>query len=137
MIIFLLYKNDFISGEDSMYLVLRSPLIGLNEYISICRGNRYMAAKKKKSIENNLIVEILQQTKGKKIEHQAKFYFKWYAKNKKHDPDNICFAKKFILDSIVKAGLMRNDGWKEVKEFADNFFVDKENARVEIEIVEG
>lgn len=119
-----------------MKLVLQSSLIGLNEYVNLCRRNRYQAAKKKKDIEDSLIIEILQQCKGKKISRQADFHFFWYIKNKKQDPDNICFAKKFILDSIVKSGLMNNDGWKEVKGFQDEFFIDKENPRVEVRIEE-
>lgn len=119
-----------------MQLVLKSPLIGLNEYINLCRRNRYQAAKKKKDIEDSLIIEILQQSKGKKISRQADFHFFWYIKNKKQDPDNICFAKKFILDAIVKADLIKNDGWNEVKGFTDSFFVDKSNPRIEVEILE-
>lgn len=119
-----------------MKLVLQSSLIGLNEYVNLCRRNRYQAAKKKKDIEDSLIIEILQQCEGKKISRQADFHFFWYIKNKKQDPDNICFAKKFILDSIVKSGLMNNDGWKEVKGFQDEFFIDKENPRVEVRIEE-
>lgn len=119
-----------------MQFVLRSPLIGLNEYINLCRGNRYQAAKKKKEIEHSLITEILCQSRGKKISQQADFQFCWYMKNKMQDPDNICFAKKFILDSIVKAELMGNDGWKEVKGFQDEFFIDKLDPRVEVKITE-
>lgn len=119
-----------------MQLVLKSSLIGLNEYINLCRRNRYEAAEKKKEIENRLIIEILQQSRGKKINQQAKFHFCWYIRNKMQDPDNICFAKKFILDSIVKARLMKNDGWNEVKGFQDDFFIDKENPRVEVKIEE-
>lgn len=119
-----------------MQLVLRTPLVSLNEYINLCRRNKYQAAERKKDIEYSLVAEILQQSKGKKINQQAAFHFCWYAKNKKQDPDNICFAKKFVLDSIVTAGLIPNDGWKQVKGFQDDFFVDKENPRVEVEIKE-
>ena len=35
---------------------------------------------------------------------------------------------------MQEAGLIVNDGWKEIDGFEDEFEVDKENARVEIEI---
>lgn len=50
--------------------------------------------------------------------------------------DNIAFAKKFILDALVKKGVLKDDGWKWVKGFTDEFFVDKKNPRVEVEMEE-
>lgn len=58
--------------------------------------------------------------------------FNWYCANKKQDPDNIAFQQKFILDGMVKAGLIENDGWKQIRKLAHNFEVDKNNPRVEI-----
>ena len=62
--------------------------------------------------------------------------FYWYEPNKKRDKDNIAFAKKYILDGLVSAGIIKNDGWAGVHSFSDNFAVDKDNPRVEIEIRE-
>lgn len=120
-----------------MILTFQGSLLNLNEYVNLCRKNKYDAAKAKKDIEEKLMWEILTQAKREKIIKCSIFNFKWYEENKKRDPDNICFAKKFILDAIVKSGLMQNDGWNEVKGFTDNFFIDKENQRIEVEIVEG
>lgn len=39
----------------------------------------------------------------------------WYRKDKKHDPDNIYFAIKFILDGLVKAKAIPNDGRKNIR----------------------
>ena len=36
-----------------------------------------------------------------------KIHFHWVEENKKRDLDNVCFAKKFILDSMVKAGKLK------------------------------
>ena len=55
------------------------------------------------------------------------------------DKDNIAFAKKFIQDSLVHAGVLANDGWNQIEGFTDDFAVDPKNPRVEvtIEIFEG
>lgn len=62
----------------------------------------------------------------------ASFKFDWYVENKKTDKDNIAFQRKFIFDGFIKAGLLKNDGWKEIGDWEDNFFIDKNNPRVEI-----
>jgi Holliday junction resolvase RusA-like endonuclease len=60
--------------------------------------------------------------------------FRWYEPNKKRDLDNICFAKKFILDALVSNEIIVADGWRCVKGFTDNFFIDKEKPRIEVDI---
>lgn len=39
----------------------------------------------------------------------------WYEKNRSRDPDNIFAGVKFILDGLVKSGVLANDGQKWVK----------------------
>ena len=59
---------------------------------------------------------------------------KWYEPNKKRDLDNICFAKKFILDALVGCGTIKADGWQGVSGFTDDFFIDKDYPRIEVDI---
>jgi hypothetical protein len=68
------------------------------------------------------------------INEKVKIIITWYCKNEKKDPDNISFAKKFICDGLVSAGVLENDGWKQIQGFEDIFIVDKINPRVEIEL---
>lgn len=56
----------------------------------------------------------------------------YYRKNRRHDPDNIAAAKKFILDGLVAAGVLENDGWKQVRGWTEAWEVDKKNPRTEI-----
>lgn len=44
--------------------------------------------------------------------------------------------KKFILDALVKNSVIQSDGWRGVAGFSDLFAVDKDNPRIEVEIVE-
>jgi Holliday junction resolvase RusA-like endonuclease len=61
--------------------------------------------------------------------------FEWHEKTKRRDADNIAFAKKFILDALVKMGVLPNDSRKYVKGFYDVIIDDKSDF-VKVEIVE-
>ena len=54
-------------------------------------------------------------------------HFAWIEGNKRRDLDNVAFAKKFILDGLVKAGVLKNDNCKHVTGFTDTFIYDSEN----------
>ena len=61
--------------------------------------------------------------------------FEWHEKTKKRDYDNIAFAKKFILDALVKNGVLVDDSRKYVKGGYDTIIDDKEDFVV-VELVE-
>ena len=60
----------------------------------------------------------------------------WKEKTKRKDPDNLVAAKKFILDGLVKAGILPDDGWAHVLGFADKWVVDAKNPGVYVELYE-
>ena len=61
--------------------------------------------------------------------------FVWYCRVRRKDPDNISAAgRKVILDGLVSAGILQNDGWKQVIGFSDSFEVDRDKPRVEVEL---
>lgn len=105
-------------------------LPSLNEYINVCRTNRYKAAKYKADIEQQIAGFLI---KMPTYEHPIKIHFHWIEGNKKRDLDNVCFAKKFILDAMVKAGKLENDNRKHVVAFTDTFYYGKET-KVIIEV---
>lgn len=107
-------------------------LPSLNNYINECRRNRYAGAKMKKSVEADIQWYI---NKLPKYEKPIKIHFHWIEENKKRDLDNVCFAKKFILDSMVKAGKLKNDNRNFVSGFIDTFEYSKQS-KVILEIEE-
>ena len=58
------------------------------------------------------------------------YYFKTKAR---HDPDN--YAPKFLMDGLVKSGVLVDDSFDNVKLVIEGGY-DKENPRTEIEIQE-
>ncbi|EJW14256.1 RusA family crossover junction endodeoxyribonuclease [Paenibacillus alvei] len=60
----------------------------------------------------------------------------WYCKDKRRDKDNIMAGQKFIFDGLKEAGIIENDGWKQIGDVTHRFRVDRKNPRIEIEIEE-
>ena len=117
-------------------LIIQGQLEGLNSYTKANRSNRYAGAKMKKDMERIIGWCIKQQLQGVHYSAPVKIDFTWIEPNRKRDLDNIAFAKKFILDALVKNGILESDGWKGVCGFTDSFKVNKQRPRVEVEINE-
>lgn len=124
-------------------LIIQGKLASLNDYTKACRAqgrnnkNTFLAGSQlKRTAENRIKKCIVEQFKGGKFKSPIRVKFRWYEPDKKRDLDNICFAKKFIFDALVKSGTIKGDGWRDVEGFTDEFFVDKENPRIEVEILE-
>ena len=111
---------------------IQMKLPSLNEYINVCRTNKYQAAKFKADIENDIALFLRRMPR---YENPIKINFHWVEGNKRRDYDNIAFAKKFILDTMVKMGKLKDDNRNYVRAFTDNFYYGKET-KVIIEIEE-
>lgn len=115
-------------------LTIEGQLPNLNDYTKACRSNRFVGAKMKKDAERIITAYIMQQIPDTHYDGVVKLAFRWYEPNRKRDLDNICFAKKFILDALVSNGTIKADGWQGVAGFTDEFFIDNENPRIEVDI---
>ena len=115
-------------------LTIDGQLPNLNDYTKACRSNKYAGAKMKEESERIISAYIMQQLKGVSFDGTVSLNFRWYEPNTRRDLDNICFAKKFILDALVNNGIIKADGWQGVAGFTDQFFVDKEFPRIEVDI---
>lgn len=113
------------------FLNISQRLPGLNDYTKACRTNKYQGAKMKKDTEEMICYCILTQRLPRHLE-RAKLKFTWLEPNEKRDPDNIAFAKKFLLDSLVKMEVLNGDRQKNIAGLIDEF--EKGNGvKVEIE----
>lgn len=101
---------------------IKCDFVYLNEYINTERRNKYAAAKIKDKLTNMVAWQckdrLLYKPKGK-----VDMIFKWHVKGR-HDSDNIAFAKKFVLDGMVKAGILENDNPKWVRHLKDYIYHD-------------
>lgn len=112
--------------------VIDTKLPSLNEYTRWCRGNKFLAAKKKAEIEAEIGLFL---AKMPKWTNPIKIHFTWIEGTKRRDLDNVCFAKKFILDAMVKTGKLKDDNRKCVTAFTDSFEYGN-NTKVILEIEE-
>lgn len=115
---------------------IRGTLPGLNDYISAERSSLHQAAKMKKQCE--AIVMHAARSLGK-WQPEGKVYmtYHWYEPNRRRDKDNVSsFGRKVIQDALVRAKILRNDGWNDIEGFQDEFEVDKRNPRIVVELTE-
>lgn len=94
----------------------------LNEYIDRERTNRMIASSIKKKLTNAVTMQAL-CANCNKPKRQVDMVFTWHVKGR-HDSDNIAFAKKFVLDGMVKAGILQNDNPKWVRHLKDYIYHD-------------
>lgn len=115
-----------------MKLTIPGSLTDLNTYINAERTHRYKGAKIKK--EETALVATYARSLPKVEKYPVQVHFHWYCKNKRKDIDNIIFSQKFVLDGLVDAGVLENDGWKQISGITHSLSVDKSNPRVEVVI---
>lgn len=120
-----------------MKFVIPGRLPGLNEIIEANRSNRYEGANQKKNETRRCALEIIRQTR-ETIRRPFYVVVAWYERDLRRDPDNVCAGIKFVLDALVEVGRIPNDTRKFVLGIDHSFLdPDKQNPRVEVEIVEG
>lgn len=107
----------------------------LNDQINVARSNKYASATMKRKFDRKIFHEIITQIDP--IPHYSKISLDviWIETKKKRDPDNVHSGIKFILDSIVKAGIINNDDRDHVKEILHSIEIEKDRCVI-INIIE-
>lgn len=109
-------------------------LPGMNEIIDAARSSRYTSAEMKK-VNTEFVAWCVKKARLPKMT-RINLTISWYEPNDKRDTDNVHAGVKFILDGLVMAGVLRNDGRKQIAKITHEIFTDKDNPRVEVEIKE-
>jgi Holliday junction resolvase RusA-like endonuclease len=100
---------------------INHKLPSLNEFIDALKKNRYYGGKFKRNVQNSILWQLpnIKMTKPITIEYI------WYETDYKRDLDNIAAGKKFINDALVEKGIIKNDNYRYVRGFHDNFVYGK------------
>lgn len=108
-------------------------LPGLNEIIAAAKSHyaKYSTEKKEHTEEVAWLAKLARLPKFEK----AHLVITWFEPDRRRDPDNIMAGQKFILDGLVQAGVIPNDNQKHIVSIVHRFRVDKQNPRVEVEII--
>jgi hypothetical protein len=117
----------------STLVTIPGRLDGLNDFIKAANIHRQVAAKMK--ADNTNIVKMC-ALRTMKFNVPTKYVFTWFEPNAKRDRDNVVFAKKFIFDGLVEAGVIPNDTRKWVTGWYESVEIDRVNPRIEVLITE-
>lgn len=113
---------------------------GLNELlhgrIYDYRTKKYRNPEKNRN-DNLCVKHIKQQMKNVVIEYPITIGYRFFCKDKRHDRMNVAsaFVKSFE-DALQKCGVIDNDGWDDVLTPVFEFYIDKDNPRIEVYIKE-
>lgn len=113
-----------------MIFFISGRLPGLNAVIEANRRNRYAGAETKKNATQSVLLQVRDV---QPIHGCCDWYFMWHCSDRRRDPDNIASAVKFVFDGLIAAGVIDNDGWKQVRTITHRFVVDPGNVGVEVE----
>lgn len=108
-----------------MSFTINRKLPSLNDVIAKNRANKYIGAKFKADIEEAIgwdIKQAMSSGKLKPVEKPCEIHIEWYEATKRRDVDNIQSSQKFILDALVKNGILQNDNRKWVKQIRHTIF---------------
>lgn len=117
-------------------LTIPGRLPGWNDYSDAERASWRKAARMKRDTQDMIGWCLRKHLPGVNIKRPVAITYVWYEPNRKRDKDNIAFAKKFIQDALVEAGVLANDGWRNIVRTSDSVAVDASNPRVEVWIEE-
>lgn len=118
--------------------LIKHKLPSLNEWWYAIARNKYIGSKFKQEVEEVIGWAIKQALTSKSLRKPSGaviIRFEWHERTKKRDADNIASAKKFILDALVKNGVLEDDSRKYVKGFYDTIIDDKEDFVI-VELIE-
>lgn len=117
-----------VTYREKHKMVIPGTLPTLNEIVDAGKQHWGCYAKMKEE-ETNKVAWVAKQLPEMKAVRLSITYF---CRDRRTDPDNLAAGKKFILDGLVKAGVLKNDGWEQVKSFQESWEVDKDEPRIEV-----
>lgn len=117
------------------HLIIPGTLPSLNDYIREINRGPAIGNRMKRDKTTQIAWES-RAAQIPRMRRPVKISFLWVERNSRRDLDNIAFAKKFILDGLVMAGVLKDDSQRYVVGFEDQFATDAQNPRIEVTLEE-
>lgn len=125
--------GNVLKPQNRDVIIVDGELPDLNTIIDQSKSHWANYSKMKKTYTSR----VAQAAIGARQVKRADIDITYYCKNRRKDPDNIIGGgNKFVLDGLVKAGIIKDDGWRHVNSLNCRCRIDKDNPRVEIRIRE-
>ena len=118
-----------------MKFTISGRLPGMNDFIGAMNANRWKGADLKRRETKRCAMAVMGLSP---IRKPVRLSISWYEPNGRRDIDNVAAGgTKVLLDGLVQAGILPNDGRKWVKAISHQFpEIDAKNPRVEVEIID-
>jgi Holliday junction resolvase RusA-like endonuclease len=118
-------------------MVLKLSIPGIPPSLNKWRNmHHHQEAKEKKHWENAVIYEVIKNKLKPRTPMQKALvtYIYYFPTRHRHDPDN--YTGKWLMDGLVKSGILQDDSFDNVEINITMGGVDKHKPRVEIEVQE-
>jgi len=112
---------------------IKGTLPDLNHILDLAKNHWSNYARAKEDFGNFVGYSAISQSLPE-IQEKVIVHITWYCPDRRKDPDNVAAGIKFILDGLVSAGVLTNDGWKQIGGICHSFKVDKDKPRVEVKL---
>lgn len=116
-----------VNDGHSASLWVPGPLPGMNELIAAAKGSggRGAGYARLKREWTDIVQAFARAKKLPAFPGRVVMTFHWYERDKRRDPDNVAAGgRKLILDGLVAAGVLRDDGWRYIQSWTDRFDVE-------------
>lgn len=104
--------------------------VSLNEFYRMCPMEQHRT----KAEHDGRVAWCAKAAHVRPCQGRMTYHVLWVEQNRRRDLDNVAFAKKFIQDGLVKAGIIPNDTHHEIAGFSDDFDYDAKNPRIIVTI---
>ncbi len=102
------------SSAVTQSLWIPGPLPGLNDIVAAAKiGGKGRVYSSQKLNWTDTIKWIIYREKMTPVKRAA-VGFRWVETARRRDPDNIMAGQKYVLDSLVRAGVLTGDGWAQI-----------------------
>lgn len=120
------YTQNFKTKKDKKFLV------GLNWF----RNAHYLVNNQVKKHYHDLVIDqILRGYNGIKLHGKVSVHYDVFVKTHNTDGPNVrSVIEKYVLDGLVKAGVIEEDNVKILVADSSCYYIDKEDPRVEITV---
>lgn len=119
----------------SQQFIIPDRLPGLNDYTRANRTGPQVGARMKRKAEEQVAAAVV-ACKVQPMDGMVRLHIDWYEHNAARDADNVSFAVKFVLDTLVRLGIMPDDDRKHFTRHSHQVHVDKDNPRVVVRMEE-
>lgn len=96
--------------------IVPGPLPGMNEIIAAAKSGRGRANGYGR-LKAAWTATVAAHARGLAPVGACDLYLLWTEKHRRRDPDNFTAAIKFLCDGLIKAGVLENDGWGQIRSF--------------------